>query len=42
MSVKDFIKNSVLTAENYSQVDVLEMALSLVIALLLGILIYLV
>ncbi|WP_034443439.1 DUF4956 domain-containing protein [Butyrivibrio sp. AE2032] len=42
MSVKDFIKNSILTSENYSQNDVVGIILSLVIALFLGILIYLV
>ncbi|MBQ3795771.1 MAG: DUF4956 domain-containing protein [Butyrivibrio sp.] len=42
MSVRDFIKNSVLNSDNYGTVDVFNIALSLVIALLLGILIYLV
>ena len=42
MSVRDFIKNSVLNSDTYSTVDVANIALSLVIALLLGILIFLV
>ncbi len=42
MSVKDFIKNSVLNADNYSKTDIIGIVLSLVIALFLGILIYLV
>ncbi len=42
MSVKDFIKNSVLNSENYSQIDVIGIVISLVIALLLGIIIFLV
>ena len=37
MSVRDFIKNSVLNSDNYGTVDVFNIALSLVIALLLGI-----
>lgn len=42
MSVRDFIKNSVLNADSYSQVDIGRIALSLITALILGILIYLV
>ncbi len=42
MSVKDFVKNSVLNSEAYSSYDVGSIAISLGIALLLGILIYLV
>lgn len=42
MSVKDFIKNSVLNSEAYQSYDVGSIAISLVIALLLGILIFLV
>ncbi len=42
MSVRDFIKNSVLNSDNYGTVDVFNIALSLFIALLLGVLIYLV
>ena len=42
MSVKDFVKNSILNSEAYSSVDVGSIAISLVIALFLGILIFLV
>jgi hypothetical protein len=42
MSVRDFIKNSVLNSDTYLQVDVWKIALSLFTALILGILIYLV
>ena len=42
MSVRDFIKNSVLNSDTYLQVDVWKMALSLFTALVLGILIFLV
>lgn len=40
MSVKDVIKNSVLNSESYSSVDIPKIVLSLIVALLLGILIY--
>lgn len=42
MSVRDFVKNSILNSEVYSTYDAANIALSLVIALLLGILIFLV
>lgn len=42
MSVKDFIKKSILNTENYASVDEWKIILSLLIALLLGILIFLV
>lgn len=40
MSVKDFIKNSVLNSASYTSVDAGEIILSLAVALFLGILIY--
>lgn len=42
MSVKDFIKNSVLSSDAYRSYDVGSIAISLIVALLLGILIFLV
>ncbi len=40
MSVKDFIKNSILKSESYSTTDTWQIVLSLLIALLLGMLIF--
>ncbi len=42
MSTKDFIKNSILNSDMYSAVDAYNIVLSLVIALVLGVLIFLV
>jgi hypothetical protein len=42
MSVKDFIKNSILNSDMYSTVDAYNIVLSLLVALVLGILIFLV
>lgn len=42
MSTKDFIKNSILNSDMYSAVDAYNIVLSLIIALVLGVLIFLV